>query len=168
MRQDDSTVRNAAMARLIERLRAKKDSGRRALAGASISSDGTPKMWGGQKSMVLVNPDGPAAADMLEKLTTLESSPADGDTGANPVDMLLYCPKCGIQHVDWPDERTPGWSNPPHRSHLCHGCGCIWRPADVPTNGVAAIATQGKADTWGESNSAAVALTPTETGEQGK
>jgi hypothetical protein len=27
----------------------------------------------------------------------------------------------------------------------------------VPTNGVAAIATQGKADTWGESNSAALA-----------
>src|SRR5574340_600312 len=24
-----------------------------------------------------------------------------------------------------------GWDNPPHRSHLCHGCGHIWRPADV-------------------------------------
>jgi hypothetical protein len=74
-----------------------------------------------------------------------------------PVDMLLFCPKCGLQHIDEPDERTPDGSNPPHRSHLCHGCGCIWRPADVPTNGVVRIATQGKADTWGESNSAALA-----------
>jgi hypothetical protein len=38
------------------------------------------------------------------------------------------------------------WDNPPHRSHLCHGCGHVWRPADVPTNGVATITTKGKAD----------------------
>lgn len=66
----------------------------------------------------------------------------------SPVDMLLFCPRCGSQHVDEPDTRTPDWSNPPHRSHLCHECGCIWRPADVPTNGVASIETKGKADTW--------------------
>ena len=39
---------------------------------------------------------------------------------------------------------------PAHRSHLCRpedgGCGHIWRPADVPTNGVAAVKTKGKAD----------------------
>lgn len=65
-----------------------------------------------------------------------------------PIPMLLYCPKCGLQHIDEPDERTPNWTNPPHKSHLCHGCGCIWRPADVPTEGVLATATVGKADTW--------------------
>lgn len=76
-----------------------------------------------------------------------------------PIDMLLYCPSCGKQHIDEPDHPyyvgkttaegfTPRWDNPPHRSHLCHGCGCIWRPADVPTNGVADIKTEGKADTW--------------------
>lgn len=65
-----------------------------------------------------------------------------------PVDMLLWCPRCHTQHIDEPDERTPEWSNPPHRSHLCHACGCIWRPADVPTNGVASIHTVGKADNW--------------------
>lgn len=78
-----------------------------------------------------------------------------------PIDMVLYCPACGMQHVDEPeDEREEpihegpevvdtvivGWDNPPHRSHLCHGCGHVWRPADVPTNGVAAIKTKGKAD----------------------
>jgi hypothetical protein len=63
-----------------------------------------------------------------------------------PIDMILFCPACGLQHVDEPDERTVGWENPPHRSHLCHGCGHIWRPADVPTNGVKAIKTVGKAD----------------------
>lgn len=63
-----------------------------------------------------------------------------------PIDMVLHCPACGTQHVDAPDERTPGWVNEPHRSHLCHNCWHIWRPADVPTNGVAAIKTKGKAD----------------------
>jgi DNA-directed RNA polymerase subunit M/transcription elongation factor TFIIS len=67
------------------------------------------------------------------------------DAGEGGVDMLLNCPKCGVQHVDEPSE---GWDNPPHRSHLCLACGCIWRPADVPTNGVAVIATAGSADTY--------------------
>jgi hypothetical protein len=61
------------------------------------------------------------------------------------INMVLYCPACGVQHIDEPSE---GWDNPPHRSHLCHGCGCIWRPADVATNGVADIKTEGSADTW--------------------
>ena len=62
------------------------------------------------------------------------------------INMILFCPSCGLQHVDEPDERTPGWTNPPHRSHLCHGCGHVWRPADVLTNGVREINTKGKAD----------------------
>lgn len=77
-----------------------------------------------------------------------------------PIPMVLHCPKCGMQHVDKPNtlekivHRQSGtvvdelWSNPPHRSHLCHGCGTIWRPADVPTTGVKSISTKGKADTW--------------------
>ena len=88
------------------------------------------------------------------------------------IDMVLRCPKCGTQHIDednreelrieaaelgvdregerelerWIEERE--WSNPPHRSHLCQNrkCGHIWRPADVPTNGVAAIKTAGAKD----------------------
>ena len=87
-----------------------------------------------------------------------------------PIDMILHCPSCGKQHVDAPDEvkgvhrpeewgspkqltcscgnPDPNhvWENPPHRSHLCHGCGNIWRPADVPTNGVLHIQTSGKND----------------------
>ena len=70
-----------------------------------------------------------------------------------PIDSVLYCPKCGLQHIDAPDtnydphyEGHMVWTNPPHRSHLCGGCGYIWRPADVPTNGVAAIKTRGKSD----------------------
>lgn len=73
--------------------------------------------------------------------------------------MILHCPACGLQHIDAPEEGLdafagdidapippPAWANPPHRSHLCHGCGHIWRPADVPTEGVAAIQTRGKDD----------------------
>lgn len=69
-----------------------------------------------------------------------------GEERPTPLDMLLPCPRCGLLHVDAP-EPDKGWSNPPHKSHLCHDCGCIWRPASVPTNGVASIAP-GKADTW--------------------
>lgn len=66
-----------------------------------------------------------------------------------PIPMVLCCPKCGKQHVDAP-EPEKGWTNPPHKSHLCHGCGTIWRPADVPTDGVAKVATRGEKDTWPE------------------
>ncbi|HJS82373.1 MAG TPA: hypothetical protein VJ742_06005, partial [Nitrososphaera sp.] len=65
-----------------------------------------------------------------------------------PIDMILPCPNCGKLHVDAPEPEN-GWDNPSHKSHLCHGCGTIFRPADVPTNGVAAIKTRGDADTWG-------------------
>lgn len=87
-----------------------------------------------------------------------------------PIDMVLHCPVCHEQHVDveepiqWAPfevkdtvvlgstmvgEMNPfRWKNPPHRSHLCHACGCVWRPADVPTNGVASINTSGRNDTW--------------------
>ena len=88
-----------------------------------------------------------------------------------PIPMILYCPNCGKQHIDASNEDeiriraselgiTHGsrewdvfiekheWTNPPHRSHLCADCGTIWRPADVPTTGVAAITTKGTADDW--------------------
>lgn len=77
---------------------------------------------------------------------------------AAPIDMVLFCPECGMQHIDAPESEQravmgnasvlmkAGWTNPPHRSHLCAGCGHIWRPADVPTNGVRAVKTKGKAD----------------------
>lgn len=66
---------------------------------------------------------------------------------AAPIDMLLFCPLCGLQHIDAPDEDQE-WHNPPHRSHKCGRCGTTWRPADVATNGVAEIKTSGKADNW--------------------
>lgn len=77
---------------------------------------------------------------------------------ARPIPMVLYCPSCGQQHIDAPDtdklyvgannakEAARLWTNPPHRSHLCHYCGTVWRPADVPTEGVAATQTKGKED----------------------
>lgn len=35
------------------------------------------------------------------------------------IDMIIFCPRCGTQHVD---ESTPEWPNPPHKSHLCLYC----------------------------------------------
>jgi len=66
---------------------------------------------------------------------------------SEPIDMILHCPVCGTQHIDAP-EPDNGWTNPPHKSHLCHSCKTVWRPADVPTNGVKEIKTRGEADTW--------------------
>lgn len=64
-----------------------------------------------------------------------------------PIDVILFCPVCGTRHIDKPEPER-GWDNPPHRSHLCDHCGCIWRPADVPTNGAASVGTRGIRDTW--------------------
>lgn len=60
-----------------------------------------------------------------------------------PVPMLLFCPKCNLQHVDEPHG---AWRNPPHRSHLCDYCGYIWRPSDAATTGVLSLMTAGKRD----------------------
>ncbi|QOV06301.1 hypothetical protein CPT_Maja_081 [Burkholderia phage Maja] len=60
------------------------------------------------------------------------------------IDMILFCPACCAQHIDEPHGE---WTNPPHRSHLCVFCETVWRPADVPTNGVRTIKTKGDDDT---------------------
>lgn len=84
-----------------------------------------------------------------------------------PIRMLLACPKCQRQHIDTPQPHREGcaslrpthreswpretcdcgaWQNPPHRTHQCQHCGHLWRPADVPTEGVEALVTKGAND----------------------
>lgn len=92
--------------------------------------------------------DCPVTPELAAALAGAEDTLEACDDPPIPIPMILHCPRCGLQHVDEPDERTPDWTNPPHRSHLCHGCRCVWRPADVPTCGVASIETRGKADNW--------------------
>jgi homospermidine synthase len=60
-----------------------------------------------------------------------------------PVDLILFCPNCDLQHIDAPKGE---WSNPPHRTHECQRCGYYWRPADIETNGVKDIRTKGSFD----------------------
>ena len=85
------------------------------------------------------------------------------------LDMVLYCPSCGQQHIDKDETKNRAhapncnlffdmsnhgcncgfsklWNNPPHRTHLCASCGHQWRPADVATNGVEDIKTHGARD----------------------
>ena len=64
-----------------------------------------------------------------------------------PINMIIVCPKCGMQHIDAP-EPDKGWTNPPHKSHQCHYCNIIWRVCELPTNGVPSVKTRGEADTW--------------------
>ena len=73
-------------------------------------------------------------ADLKHTHAALAAVPRQPDA---PIDMILHCPKCGVQHIDAPEGE--GWTNPPHRSHLCHTCATVWRPADVATNGVREI-----------------------------
>lgn len=104
-----------------------------------------------------------AVADLCAALAQPQAETAAAPPSApasEPVDMVLHCPNCGLQHIDAPEVLPMAyaigaahfssdykvWDNPPHRSHLCHGCEHIWRPADVPTNGVAAVKTAGKTD----------------------
>ena len=63
----------------------------------------------------------------------------------HPIPMLLFCPRCGAQHIDAPQPEK-NWDNPPHKSHECQSCSYVWRPADVPTTGVAEIETKGSRD----------------------
>ena len=89
------------------------------------------------------------------------SSHYSRNLGTRVVDMILHCPACGFQHIDCADDEAgepsnkpmpprrltaEPWGNPPHRSHLCHDCGHIWRPSDAHTNGVARIRSHGVND----------------------
>jgi hypothetical protein len=67
--------------------------------------------------------------------------------GREPIPTILHCPRCHARHVDAPEPEN-GWTNPPHKSHLCRNCGIVWRPANVPTYGVARIESRGERDTW--------------------
>lgn len=71
--------------------------------------------------------------------------------GGVPIPLLLYCPKCNTQHVDFA-EPEKGWENPPHRTHYCKAiidgvaCAHNWRPSDYYTTGIEATESKGMAD----------------------
>ena len=67
-----------------------------------------------------------------------------------PIPMILFCPKCHVQHVDELEPAgsrlNPGavdidWSKRPHRTHLCKmpSCGHMFRPSNFATVGVAEL-----------------------------
>lgn len=110
-----------------------------------------------------------AEKDLREREKMLRADMEKWGVQPSQIDMVLYCPQCNAQHVDKPTnctihdchlygvcyaekngkkEMCDRWTNPPHRSHLCAACGTVWRPADVPTNGVSEVKTRGKDDTW--------------------
>jgi rubredoxin len=47
------------------------------------------------------------------------------------IPMRLTCPACSALHIDKGEFATK-----PHHTHACQECGCVWRPAVVPTIGV--------------------------------
>jgi hypothetical protein len=62
-----------------------------------------------------------------------------------PLGVVLHCPACKLQHIDGYEDS--GWTNKPHRTHKCHGCGALWTPAETNTNGVRAV-KPGSSATW--------------------
>ncbi len=57
-----------------------------------------------------------------------------------PIQLIIHCPKCHLQHVDVDDD-TGAWATTRHhRQHLCKpsdgGCGHVWAPANRRTVGV--------------------------------
>lgn len=56
---------------------------------------------------------------------------------SEPVQLLLACPECGVQHVD-EDE----WAARYHHTHRCVACGNEWSPALRATVGVRVLATR--------------------------
>lgn len=79
-----------------------------------------------------------ALADARDRAILLEA----------PIDMILHCPICHMQHIEFDAaELDPNWRNP-HSAHTCLGCGCVWTPCDRPTEGVAILPEHGRSDTW--------------------
>ncbi len=67
---------------------------------------------------------------------TWVSNGGDGeypDTAADPVEVTIFCPACGVPHIDegeWATTRH-------HKTHQCQACGHEWRPFPFATVGVA-------------------------------
>lgn len=53
------------------------------------------------------------------------------DYGFNPYEGHACSGPCAYMQPG-----SPRWTNPPHRKHLCHHCGYLWKPANVATTGV--------------------------------
>jgi len=64
-----------------------------------------------------------------------ESEPIVPPSDGSPLKLALQCPVCRLDHVDAPSPED-GWTNPPHKIHLCAGCGHLWRPFPFPTEGI--------------------------------
>lgn len=55
------------------------------------------------------------------------------ERGVEPVEMLINCPRCSMQHLCDPHEKVP------HLAHACLGCKLTFRPANIGTVGVAEL-----------------------------
>jgi hypothetical protein len=98
---------------------------------AGYIDDPRAPLSAGEASVALINP--------LTGRGVANGANACGPQSSEaPIDMLLFCPRCGLQHVDAPDPET-GWTNPPHATHTCKGCGLNWRPSNALTNGAGSL-----------------------------
>lgn len=83
----------------------------------------------GWEAGVRFRPD--AVFDAVGSQLSSEAARQECREKAQPIPLLLACPACNERHIDKGEYATK-----PHRTHACQHCGCLWRPANVPTVGV--------------------------------
>lgn len=89
-----------------------------------------------------VNKIWPRINKYQETLVQALASTNTGEPGSpKPQQMILYCPVCHKQHID-----EGVWALRPHKTHLCQFCEQEWKPAMVPTVGVAHLNPSKKED----------------------
>lgn len=95
---------------LLERLRAKVDSGRRTLGGGTISSDGRSTTWGNERVMVLANRDGPEAANLIESLAAeIAALTPSSSVGAEGSDLSYDEQALADGEIDFLEQRADEW-----------------------------------------------------------
>jgi transposase-like protein len=79
-----------------------------------------------------------SAKDIADRLNMKRLPTIEVEDGPVIKRLILYCPSCGLQHVD-----RGVWAKRPHRKHLCEGCGSLFTPSDEFTAGVETIDESG-------------------------
>jgi hypothetical protein len=73
-----------------------------------------------------------AGKEFEEYQAVIEENDSKGALPPKPVQ--LFCPQCGVLHLDEGE-----WATRPHKTHQCQSCKHEWRPFPYPTVGVAEV-----------------------------
>lgn len=72
--------------------------------------------------------------DNANRLIVMSLTPLKDVAPVKPIPLVLYCPRCGEQHID-----DGEWATKHHKTHQCQQCKYEWRPSAYPTFGVFSV-----------------------------